>query len=69
MYPWKNGTLNVHDYKSIQEVLGDLQTIWTETIRNELEIDEITFEVVYLVQRACARARLDNLPPDYCLFG
>ncbi|ORY96639.1 hypothetical protein BCR43DRAFT_524696 [Syncephalastrum racemosum] len=44
MYPWKNGTLNAHDYKSIQEVLGDLQTIWTETIRNELEIDETTFE-------------------------
>ncbi|KAG0173952.1 actin-like protein arp8 [Apophysomyces sp. BC1034] len=41
-YPWKHGTLNNQDYRSLQAVIGDLQAIWTETIRNELEIDNLS---------------------------
>ncbi|KAI8148388.1 hypothetical protein BJV82DRAFT_591965 [Fennellomyces sp. T-0311] len=44
MYPWKYGTLNSQDYESVEAVLGDLQAIWTETIRSELDIEEKTFE-------------------------
>lgn len=44
-YPWKHGSLNHQDYDSIEAVLGDLQTIWTETIRSELDIEDKTFEV------------------------
>lgn len=43
-YPWKHGTLNCQDYDSIEAVLGDLQTIWTDTIRSELEIEEASFQ-------------------------
>ncbi|KAI7884089.1 actin-like ATPase domain-containing protein [Lichtheimia hyalospora FSU 10163] len=43
-YPWKHGSLNHQDYDSIEAVLGDLQTIWTETIRSELDIEDKTFE-------------------------
>ncbi|KAI9270798.1 hypothetical protein BDA99DRAFT_433986 [Phascolomyces articulosus] len=44
MYPWTYGTFNSQDYDSIEQVLGDLQTIWTEAIRSELDIEETTFE-------------------------
>ncbi|KAI9496327.1 hypothetical protein BDB00DRAFT_869624 [Zychaea mexicana] len=44
LYPWKYGTLNSQDYDSVEEVLGDLQAIWTETIRAELDIEETSFE-------------------------
>lgn len=44
-YPWKNGTLNHYDYASLQAVIGDLQTIWTSAIHNELGIEDNTFEV------------------------
>ncbi|KAI7854151.1 hypothetical protein BDC45DRAFT_569273 [Circinella umbellata] len=44
MYPWTYGTFNSQDYDSIEHVLGDLQTIWTEAIQSELGIEETTFE-------------------------
>ncbi|KAI9028212.1 hypothetical protein CLU79DRAFT_832623 [Phycomyces nitens] len=43
-YPWKHGTLNNQDYTSLQAVMSDLQTIWTDTINTELEIEEKQFE-------------------------
>lgn len=44
-YPWKYGTLNNQDYSSINQVLGDLEAIWTETIINDLEIERADFKV------------------------
>jgi len=43
LYPIRNGQLNSRDYASIQEVMGDLQIIWTESIKSELEIEESDF--------------------------
>ncbi|KAL1935465.1 hypothetical protein VTP01DRAFT_4605 [Rhizomucor pusillus] len=43
-YPWKHGTLNCQDYDSVEAVLGDLQTIWTDTIRSELKVEDTNFE-------------------------
>lgn len=40
LYPMRHGTLNCQDYDSLHEVLGDLETIWTEAIREELEIEK-----------------------------
>ncbi|RUS20029.1 hypothetical protein BC937DRAFT_86544 [Endogone sp. FLAS-F59071] len=40
LYPMRHGTLNCQDYDSLLEVLGDLETIWTEAIREELEIEK-----------------------------
>jgi hypothetical protein len=39
------GQLNSVDYTSLQEVVGDLQAIWTESIQSELEIEEAEFKV------------------------
>ncbi|ORX56811.1 actin-like ATPase domain-containing protein [Hesseltinella vesiculosa] len=39
-YPWKHGALNRQDYTSIQAVLGDLETIWMETIRTNLGVEQ-----------------------------
>jgi hypothetical protein len=41
----KYGELNTHDYSSIQQVIGDLQVIWTESIRSELDIEDKDFRV------------------------
>ncbi|KAJ2663544.1 actin-like protein arp8 [Coemansia sp. RSA 1200] len=38
-HPIRNGYLNVEDYASIEEVLGDIETIWTTAIRTELGIN------------------------------
>ncbi|KAJ1903735.1 actin-like protein arp8, partial [Coemansia sp. IMI 209127] len=38
-YPIRNGYLNVEDYQSIEEVLGDIETIWTSAMQTELGID------------------------------
>jgi hypothetical protein len=40
-----NGELNNRDYPSIEAVLGDLQVIWTESIKSELEIEDTDFRV------------------------
>ncbi|KAJ2751564.1 actin-like protein arp8 [Coemansia pectinata] len=37
-YPIRNGCFNVEDYESIEEVLGDIETIWMSAITNELGI-------------------------------
>ncbi|KAJ1666463.1 actin-like protein arp8 [Coemansia sp. RSA 1813] len=38
-YPIRNGYLNVEDYEGIEEVLGDIETIWTTAIQTELGIN------------------------------
>ncbi|KAM3578630.1 Actin-like protein arp8 [Umbelopsis sp. WA50703] len=43
LHPMKYGELNTHDYSSIQQVIGDLQVIWTESIRSELDIEDKDF--------------------------
>ncbi|CAO3659418.1 unnamed protein product [Umbelopsis ramanniana] len=43
-YPMQYGQLNSVDYTSLQEVVGDLQAIWTESIQSELEIEEAEFK-------------------------
>ncbi|KAF7727077.1 actin-like protein arp8 [Apophysomyces ossiformis] len=49
-YPWKHGCLNNQDYCSLQAVIGDLQAIWTETIKNELEVEDLSnFNAVLVV--------------------
>jgi actin-related protein 8 len=47
-YPMRYGQLNTSDYASIQQVVGDLQVIWTESIKTELEIEDADFRVRYL---------------------
>ncbi|GAN02862.1 actin-like ATPase domain-containing protein [Mucor ambiguus] len=43
-YPWKNGTLNNQDYASVNEVLSDLEAIWTDVIVNDLEVERSDFK-------------------------
>jgi actin-related protein 8 len=47
-YPMRYGHLNTSDYASIQQAVGDLQIIWTESIKTELEIEDADFRVCYL---------------------
>ncbi|KAK4519550.1 uncharacterized protein ATC70_009786 [Mucor velutinosus] len=43
-YPWKNGTLNNQDYTSVNEVLSDLEAIWSDVIVNDLEVERSEFK-------------------------
>ncbi|KAI9017651.1 hypothetical protein BC832DRAFT_545314 [Gaertneriomyces semiglobifer] len=43
-YPIQHGLLNVTDYCSIHECLGDLQTIWTDALETELGIRRSEFK-------------------------
>jgi actin-related protein 8 len=45
LYPMRDGELNNRDYSSFQAVIGDLQVIWTESIKSELEIEDKDFRV------------------------
>ncbi|KAJ2798896.1 actin-like protein arp8, partial [Coemansia guatemalensis] len=38
-YPIRNGCFNVEEYASIEEVLGDIEAIWTHAIETELKIN------------------------------
>ncbi|PIA15944.1 actin-like ATPase domain-containing protein [Coemansia reversa NRRL 1564] len=38
-YPIRNGCFNVEDYASIEEVLGDIEAIWSHAIEVELKIN------------------------------
>ncbi|RUP51885.1 hypothetical protein BC936DRAFT_144904 [Jimgerdemannia flammicorona] len=40
LYPLRHGSFNTQDYDSLREVLGDLETIWTEAIKEELGIEK-----------------------------
>ncbi|CAG8438531.1 16245_t:CDS:2 [Acaulospora morrowiae] len=42
-YPIQHGEFNSRDYNSIKAVVGDLETIWTETIREKLGISPKKF--------------------------
>ncbi|RKO91107.1 hypothetical protein BDK51DRAFT_16475, partial [Blyttiomyces helicus] len=42
-YPIQHGLLNTEDYTSIRACLADLQTIWTESIEEELSIPRANF--------------------------
>lgn len=48
LHPMKYGELNTHDYSSIQQVIGDLQVIWTDSIKSELEIEDKDFRVSFI---------------------
>jgi actin-related protein 8 len=37
--------LNNQDYSSINQVLGDLEAIWTDAISTEMEIEKADFKV------------------------
>ncbi|KAL1918111.1 uncharacterized protein VTP21DRAFT_3377 [Calcarisporiella thermophila] len=39
VYPFKHGGFNEHDYDSVKALIADVETIWTEAIKEELEID------------------------------
>ncbi|OZJ05784.1 hypothetical protein BZG36_01294 [Bifiguratus adelaidae] len=38
-YPIRNGTFNSQDYATPSEVIGDIETIWTQTLKEEFEIN------------------------------
>jgi actin-related protein 8 len=44
-WPIKRGRLNKEGYRSIRELTGDVQDIWTTVLRDELEIDPKQFSV------------------------
>ncbi|RIB19956.1 hypothetical protein C2G38_1964548, partial [Gigaspora rosea] len=45
-YPIQHGEFNTKDYNSIKAVVGDLETIWTVTITEKLEISLKNFKVL-----------------------
>ncbi|GBB85001.1 hypothetical protein RclHR1_11590005 [Rhizophagus clarus] len=42
-YPIQHGEFNTRDYDSIKAIVGDLETIWTESIREKLGISRKNF--------------------------
>ncbi|CAG8507119.1 11868_t:CDS:10 [Ambispora leptoticha] len=44
LYPIQRGDLNTRDYDSIKAVIGDLETIWTEVITEQLKIKKKNFD-------------------------
>ncbi|KAJ2828502.1 actin-like protein arp8 [Coemansia furcata] len=63
-YPLRNGCFNVEDYASIEEVLGDIETIWTSAITNELGIprrDLGTYGVVLVIPDIFSRVEVTLL--------
>ncbi len=45
-YPIQHGEFNTRDYDSMKAIIGDLETIWTESIREELGISRRNFKVL-----------------------
>ncbi|RIA87494.1 hypothetical protein C1645_777233 [Glomus cerebriforme] len=43
-YPIQHGEFNTRDYDSMKAIVGDLETIWTESIREKLEISRRNFK-------------------------
>ncbi|KAJ2742205.1 actin-like protein arp8 [Coemansia sp. BCRC 34301] len=63
-YPLRNGCFNVEDYDSIEEVLGDIETIWANAITNELGIprrDLGTYGVVLVIPDLFSRVEVTLL--------
>ncbi|KAJ2336065.1 actin-like protein arp8, partial [Coemansia sp. RSA 2681] len=63
-YPLRNGCFNVEDYDSIEEVLGDIETIWANAITNELGIprrDLGTYGVVLVIPDIFSRVEVTLL--------
>ncbi|KAJ2103931.1 actin-like protein arp8 [Coemansia sp. S100] len=63
-YPIRNGCFNVEDYESIEEVLGDIETIWMSAITNELGIprkDLAKFGVVLVIPDIFSRVEVTLL--------
>ncbi|CAG8504899.1 10896_t:CDS:10 [Acaulospora colombiana] len=48
-YPIQHGEFNTRDYNSIKAVVGDLETIWTETIQEKLEIPLKNFKAYSVI--------------------
>ncbi|KAJ1920954.1 actin-like protein arp8 [Mycoemilia scoparia] len=48
-YPMQYGFANIGDYQSLEEILGDLQTIWTEVLRIELGVESKDISKYYAV--------------------
>ncbi|CAG8610101.1 9022_t:CDS:2 [Ambispora gerdemannii] len=44
LYPIQRGDLNTRDYDSIKAVIGDLETIWTEVIIEQLKVKKKNFD-------------------------
>ncbi|KAI8069378.1 hypothetical protein BC940DRAFT_297583 [Gongronella butleri] len=59
-YPWKHGSLNRQDYTSIQAILGDLETIWTDAIHTSLGIEDKSME-----RYNCVLVIPDIIEPDF----
>ncbi|KAJ1999356.1 actin-like protein arp8, partial [Coemansia thaxteri] len=63
-YPIRNGCFNVEDYASIEEVLGDIEAIWTKAITDELGIPRrelATYGVVLVIPDLFSRVEVSML--------
>ncbi|KAJ2416288.1 actin-like protein arp8 [Coemansia sp. RSA 2530] len=63
-YPIRNGCFNVEDYESIEEVLGDIETIWTSAITKDLGIprkDLAKYGVVLVIPDLFSRVEVSLL--------
>ncbi|KAJ2556231.1 actin-like protein arp8 [Coemansia sp. RSA 1933] len=60
-YPIRNGYINVEDYESIEEAMGDIETIWASAIQTELGVnrrDLKHFGVVLVIPDLYSRAEV-----------
>ncbi|KAJ2390403.1 actin-like protein arp8 [Coemansia sp. RSA 2611] len=63
-YPIRNGCFNVEDYESIEEVLGDIETIWMSAITKDLGIprkDLAKYGVVLVIPDLFSRVEVSLL--------
>ncbi|KAJ1642797.1 actin-like protein arp8, partial [Coemansia asiatica] len=63
-HPVKNGCFNIEDYANVEDVLGDVESIWTSAIERELGIrrrDLAKFGVVLVVPDIFSRAEVAAL--------
>ncbi|KAJ1959197.1 actin-like protein arp8, partial [Dipsacomyces acuminosporus] len=60
-YPIRNGCFNVEDYSSVEEVVGDIEAIWTSVIESELGIkrkDLASYGVVLAIPDIFSRVQV-----------
>ncbi|CAG8685345.1 4928_t:CDS:2 [Funneliformis mosseae] len=48
-YPIQNGEFNTRDYDSIKAVIGDLETIWSESIQEKIGISQKNFRIYSVI--------------------
>ncbi|KAJ2234496.1 actin-like protein arp8 [Coemansia sp. RSA 1722] len=74
-HPLKNGCFNIEDYANVEDVLGDVESIWTSAIEKELGIsrrDLPRFGVVLVVADIFSRvevAALSDMLLQHMRFG